>query len=113
LDLHIKEATLQQAMATKDHPVYKEITRTLDTIWGHTKQAKGNRRNTHGLPPLPPRPPMDIESTWDRAAEWTQEGVTYQSWLQEQRKHRPRVQPSGGSQGRVKRRRKGQREPPQ
>ena len=106
MDLHIEEATLQRAMATKDHPVYKEITRTLDTIWGHTKQAKGNRRNTHGLPLLPPRPPMDIESTWDRAAERTQEGLAYQSWLQEQRKHRPRVQPSGGSQGRVKRRRK-------
>src|SRR5438045_9455592 len=78
-------------MATKDHPVYKEITRTLDTIWGHTKQAKGNWHNTHGLAPLPPRPPMDIESTWDRAAERAQEGLTYQSWLQEQCKHRPRV----------------------
>jgi hypothetical protein len=32
LDLYTEATTLQRAIATKDHPVYKDINRTLDAI---------------------------------------------------------------------------------
>jgi hypothetical protein len=106
LDLYAEETTLQRAAATKDHQVYKEISRTLDTIWTHTKQPRGNPRRARQRPPPPPRPPTDIECAWVRAAERTQEALAHQNHQQEQRGHRPREQTMHSSPGSANRRRK-------
>ena len=42
LDLYTEEATLQRAITTKDHQVFKDTGKILDTIWAQAKQRRGN-----------------------------------------------------------------------
>ena len=72
LDLYTEATALQRAASTANHPVYTDISNTLDAVWAQMKGGRrgSRRRNT------PPRPPSGLERARQRATERIQEMQT-------------------------------------
>ena len=68
LDLYTEATALQRAVNTTNHPVYKNISGTLDTIWSQLKRTGRGRRGA-----LTPRPPTGLERARQRAAQRIEE----------------------------------------
>jgi hypothetical protein len=59
LDLYTEATALQRAVNTTNHPVYKNISGTLDTIWSRLKRTGHGRR---GALTSPQRPPTSLKT---------------------------------------------------